>query len=217
VRSHPLLALVLGAALLVTGCGTEFVADPPREPRPTYEPDAELDGTTVVNPTAVGIPKLGAWSTLVPLGLTETDCPADPPCLAPPPPDQPMQAGWYAGADPRVPEGDGDEYQPGEPGPAVIAGHVNGAGGQPGIFAKLAELAPGDQIIVERNDRSTPQPPLTFVVDAVASFPKDRFPTEDVYGKTDVPELRLITCGGTFDHARRHYRDNVVVWASLAP
>lgn len=211
MTARKLLALVLGAVLL-SGCGTQFVEGQTTQPRPTHEPDAELDGTTVVNPTAVGIPKLGVWSTLIPLGLTDHDCPADPPCLAPPPADRPMQAGWYAGADPRT---DGDEVQPGESGPAVIAGHVNGNGGQDGIFAKLDQLAPGDKIIVERNDPSTPQPPLTFVVDAVASFPKNRFPSEDVYGPTDVPELRLITCGGTFDRGRGHYTDNVVVWASL--
>lgn len=215
MTSRKLLVLVLGAVLALSGCGTEFVEGQTTQPRPTHEPDAELDPVTVVNPTAVGIPKLGAWSTLIPLGLTEHDCPADTPCLQPPPADQPMQAGWYAGADPRIPEGDGDEYQPGEPGPAVIAGHVNGSGGQDGIFAKLHELAPGDQIVVERNDESTPQPPLTFVVDAVASFPKNQFPTEDVYGSTDTPELRLITCGGEFDRGAGHYRDNVVVWASL--
>jgi sortase family protein len=211
-----LLALVLGAALLA-GCGTEFVHDPPREPRPTSEPDAELDGPIVVDPTAIGIPKLGAWSTLIPLGLTD-DCDySEPPCLAPPPLDQPMQAGWYAGADPRV---SGDEYQPGENGPAVIAGHVDGYGpdgskGHPGIFAKLGDLAPGDKVIIERNDPRIPQPPLIFVVDGVGSFPKDKFPTEDVYGPTAGPTLRLITCGGTFDRGRGHYVDNIVVWASL--
>ena len=201
-----LLALVLGAVLALSGCGTEFVTDPPREPR-----SAPADPPTVVDPTAIGIPKLGMWSTLIPLGLTDEDCPADPPCLATPPLDDPMQAGWYAGADPAF---TGDEYQPGEPGPAVIAGHVDG-NGRDGIFKRLGDLEPGDRIIIERNDPQTPQPPLTFVVDAVGSFPKDRFPTEDVYNEPGVPELRLITCGGSFNAASGHYRDNIVVWASL--
>lgn len=210
-----LLALVLGAALLLTGCGTEFVSDPPRTPRPTFTPDEQLD-PPVVDPTAIGIARLGVWSTLVPLGLTDTDCTDTPPCLAPPPLDQPMQAGWYAGAKPNE---DGDEYQPGEAGPAVIAGHVDGlhpdgSKGAPGIFAHLAELAKGDEIVIERNDPQTPQPPLTFVVTEVATYPKAAFPTERVYGPTDHPTLRLITCGGTFGTARPgHYDDNVVVYA----
>ena len=29
------------------------------------------------------------------------------------------------------------------------------------------------------------------------------------------PGLRLITCGGSFDHLRGHYRSNLVVFASL--
>lgn len=207
-----LIALVLGGALLLTGCGTtEFVSDPPRTPR--SEP---ADPIEVVDPTAVGIPRLGAWSTLIRLGLTDTDCPAEPPCLQTPPVTEPMQAGWYAGKDP---EFDGDEWQPGEPGPAVIAGHVdgvlNGKKGHPGIFAKLGELAPGDQIVVERNDPELPQPPLTFVVTRVGKYGKTAFPTEDVYGETGAPELRLITCGGAFESG--HYTDNIVVWASLAP
>jgi hypothetical protein len=33
---------------------------------------------------------------------------------------------------------------------------------------------------------------------------------------TRRPVLRLITCGGSFDRATGHYRDNVIVDASLA-
>jgi hypothetical protein len=29
--------------------------------------------------------------------------------------------------------------------------------------------------------------------------------------------LRLITCGGSFDRTTGHYRDNVIVYARLAP
>jgi len=49
----------------------------------------------------------------------------------------------------------------------------------------------------------------------VALYPKDRFPTEAVYGPTSGPELRLVTCGGTFDRSARSYDDNVVVDAAL--
>jgi hypothetical protein len=211
------VALVLGAVLALSGCGTEFHSDPERQPRPTFTPDEELDGVTVVDPTAIGIARIGAWSTLIPLGLTDQDCAVAPPCLAPPPVTEPMQAGWYAGANVDV---SGDEYQPGENGPAVIAGHVdgieNGRKGRPGIFAKLAELAPGDKVTIERNDPATPQPPLTFVVTEVATYSKTQFPTDRVYGPTDHPTLRLITCGGAFGGQRAgHYDDNVVVFADI--
>ncbi len=49
----------------------------------------------------------------------------------------------------------------------------------------------------------------------VKRFGKDDFPTDEVYGSVDRPELRLITCGGSFNYRTRHYRDNVVVFAHL--
>ena len=55
----------------------------------------------------------------------------------------------------------------------------------------------------------------TFAVTRVAARPKTDFPTAEVYGPTVDPELRLITCGGTFDRSRRSYTDNVVVYARL--
>ena len=45
---------------------------------------------------------------------------------------------------------------------------------------------------------------------------KDAFPTQAVYGPTPGPELRLITCGGEFDHSARRYLSNVVVSAVYA-
>lgn len=203
------LRTLLGAALVgilaLGGCGTQFNEGQTTQPRPTHEADAELDAP-VANPTAITIPKIGAHSTLTRLGLGPDGE------LAPPPVDQPMQAGWYAGAKPNE---DGDEFQPGEIGPAVIAGHVdgvvNGRKGQPGIFARLHELVPGDEVLVDRDGQAQ----LRFVVTAVQRYRKAAFPTNEVYGPTERPELRLITCGGEFDRASGHYVDNTIVWASL--
>ena len=46
------------------------------------------------------------------------------------------------------------------------------------------------------------------------SYPKDDFPTAAVYGAVPDPELRLITCGGTFDYSTRSYLSNTVVYAT---
>lgn len=54
-----------------------------------------------------------------------------------------------------------------------------------------------------------------FAVERVEQYPKDAFPTEEVYADTPTPALRLITCGGEFDSGERSYRDNIVVYASL--
>jgi Sortase domain len=109
-------------------------------------------------------------------------------------------AGWYA-LGPR----------PGEPGSAVILGHVDSTGG-PAVFYRLRELRRGDQVQVTRKDGTS----VRFVVTRTEQYLKTRFPTEDVYFPTLSPELRLVTCGGEFDYSTKHYRSNFIVFASLA-
>lgn len=109
------------------------------------------------------------------------------------------KAGWYTrGA------------TPGAVGPAVIAGHVDSATA-PAVFHRLHELEPGDTIEVRREDGIT----AVFTVDEVGQYPKNSFPTEQVYADTEDPQLRLITCGGSFDEDTRSYPDNIVVYATL--
>jgi Sortase domain len=199
-----LLALLAGT-LLLTACAT---APDGLSPQSDGAATASSVPVPAVIPTEITIPAIDATSTLVPLGL---DVSTDE--LVPPPVDQPQQAGYYAGPDPAF---DGDEVLPGEVGPAVIAGHVDGVidgrDGHPGIFHRLHELRPGGEVYIIRDGAST----LRFIVDRLERYPKDAFPTSRVYGDTDEPELRLITCGGDFDHARDSYRDNWVVYARLA-
>jgi sortase (surface protein transpeptidase) len=97
---------------------------------------------------------------------------------------------------------------PGERGPAVVVGHVDTRTG-PAVFYRLRELRAGDAVRFRRRDGSV----ASFVVERTASHSKDRFPTAEVYGPTDGPELRLITCDGSFDWSRGHYRRNLVVYA----
>ena len=106
-------------------------------------------------------------------------------------------AGWFA-----------DGPRPGQNGPAVILGHVDSRTG-PGVFYPLARLAPGSEVLVDRADGST----AAFRVSGVMTVPKTGFPTEQVYAPTLRSSLRLVTCGGPFDHAAGSYRDNVIVSA----
>jgi sortase (surface protein transpeptidase) len=141
-------------------------------------------------PVRVEIPSIGVSSPLVRLGLKRDrsmEVPGD------------FQvAGWFTGGP-----------QPGQLGPAVIAGHVDSRTG-PAVFYRLRDLRPGDQIRVVRADHRV----VRFEVDALASYPKQALPTEAVYGATTAPVLRLITCAGSFDRSRRSYRDNLVVSAT---
>lgn len=98
--------------------------------------------------------------------------------------------------------------EPGERGVAVIAGHVDSTTG-PAVFYRLRQLREGDRVHVDRADGTA----VTFVVDRLARYPKDRIPDKEVYGSGAGAQLRLITCGGTFDRQRRSYRDNVIVFA----
>ena len=73
----------------------------------------------------------------------------------------------------------------------------------------MPELRRGDRVYVRRADGTL----AVFAVTSVRTYPKDRFPTQSVYGPTPDPELRLITCGGTFDYQLHSYLSNVVVYA----
>jgi hypothetical protein len=108
------------------------------------------------------------------------------------------EAGWWA-----------DGPEPGEAGPAVVAGHVDSQAG-PAVFFRLGELRPGDGVEVVGADGER----VAFVVERLAQHPKADFPTEAVYGHTADPALRLITCGGAFDRSSGHYVDNVIVYAT---
>jgi sortase (surface protein transpeptidase) len=107
-------------------------------------------------------------------------------------------AGWFSGGP-----------FPGEPGPAVVAGHVDSRSG-PAVFYRLPELQQGDLIVVWRRGGVRSR----FRVESLKWFSKTAFPTQLVYGSIDTAALRLITCGGAFDSSTGHYVDNLVVFAS---
>jgi sortase (surface protein transpeptidase) len=140
------------------------------------------------------LPAIGVHTALMPLGLNPDGT------VEVPPLGRDAPAGWY-------------RYlaTPGEPGPAVLLGHVDSAREGPAVFFRLGALRPGDPVSVRRVDGST----AVFTVDRVAAYPKSDFPSRAVYGAVDHPALRLVTCGGTFDRARGSYRGSVVVFATL--
>jgi hypothetical protein len=190
---------VLLAALLafgVTGCG-------PDPATPAAAPTAPVTTTSAVPtvsapltmaasaPVRLQIPAIGVDSPLIDLGLQDDGTMQVP--------AKGFPAGWFTGAP-----------SPGELGPAVLAGHVDW-GGSPGVFYDLRKVAVGNEIAVSRADGST----AVFRVTQVGQYAKDAFPTGAVYGDLDHAGLRVITCGGDFDHAAHSYEDNTVVFADL--
>jgi sortase (surface protein transpeptidase) len=108
-------------------------------------------------------------------------------------------AGWFEGG-PR----------PGEPGRAVLIGHLDTHEG-PGLFARVPTLPAGTRItVLDRRGQEH-----RYNVVGGAQVRKDRFPATSVYGHADAPVLVLITCGGPFQPGRG-YRDNVLLYARAA-
>ncbi len=168
----------------------------PRKPQPTPDHQQASRNTPVATsasvaaPVALTIPSIRVSTPLIRLGLT--------PSGSLQVPDRFDVAGWYDRSPP-----------PGATGPAVIAGHIDSVDG-PAVFYRLSLLRPGDRVYVRRADGSV----AVFAVTGVGLYPKDHFPTAQVYGSVPGPQLRLITCGGTFDWARHSYLSNVVVYAT---
>jgi len=140
-------------------------------------------------PTQLIIPAIGVNTRLIRLSVR--------PSGALQVPDTTSVAGWFD-----------DGPAPGQPGPAVIAAHVDSYKG-PGVFFDLGQLRHGDLIYVRRSDATV----AVFTVVDVHQYLKTAFPTTAVYGPAPGDQLRLITCGGTFDYQDRSYLSNVVVFA----
>jgi sortase (surface protein transpeptidase) len=174
---------------------------PPAGPlSPSWRPPPATAAPQVVGPVlpasaplALAIPAIGVKSPLLHLGQT-----AEGALEVPAPGPHYNDAGWY-------------RYSPtpGSLGPAIIVGHLDSAQA-PSVFFRLGDLRRHDTVLITRTDGSV----VIFAVDDVRRYPKERFPSQLIYGNTDHAALRLITCGGAFDD-RGHHPDNIVVLASL--
>jgi LPXTG-site transpeptidase (sortase) family protein len=98
---------------------------------------------------------------------------------------------------------------PGQAGATVLAAHV-AFDGRNGIFVRLDELSPGDEVTVGLADGTT----ATYVVETTRQFPKDGLPDDELFAREGPETLVLITCGGRFDTDARSYEDNIVVTAT---
>ena len=146
-------------------------------------------------PQRVDIPELGIQAPVVARGLDGQGA------IDPPPFDQPGVVGWYAAG-----------VKPGAAGTALMVGHVD-TETRPAVFYKISALKPGETVRVIRDDGKVAE----FTVDDVEVVARDHFDARQAYGPRESgrAELRLITCGGTFDRASRSYTANVIVSAYL--
>jgi len=194
--------LVLAGGLIAVGAGAAGLVltrhpvaaqwdAAPTLPAPTGPIAAAVQrqSAPVSLPVSLTIPAIGVRTNIIHLGLTASGALQVPPSTA--------VAGWYTGS-PR----------PGAVGSAGIAGHIDSKSG-PGVFFQLSSLHPGDRVYIRRADGTL----AVFKVTVVRQFAKDSFPTSAVYGAVPDSELRLITCGGTFDPQLGSYLSNTVAYA----
>ena len=160
-------------------------------PLGSQAPAPQPSARRAARPIRLIIPSIGVSTRLVRLGLTSAGTLQVPASAA--------VAGWYTGSS-----------RPGAIGAAVIGGHIDSRRG-PGVFYRLRLLHRGSRVYVRRADGTL----AVFRVTAMHAYLKSRFPTEAVYGPTPDAQLRLITCGGTFDYATGHYLGNVIAYAVL--
>ncbi|MBT2410800.1 class F sortase [Streptomyces sp. ISL-12] len=147
-------------------------------------------------PQRLDIPRLGIRAPVTERGLDAQGA------LEPPPFTSPGTVGWWAAG-----------TTPGAAGTALMVGHVD-TETRPAVFYRLSTLEPGDTIRVLRDqDGRTAE----FTVDDVQVLPRDGFDARQAYGprRSGRAELRLITCGGSFDRVSNTYTANVVVSAYL--
>lgn len=184
-----LLGVVVCTALV--GCSPS-VNVPTFDEQPTISVSKPLApvSVSIPLPTRVRVPDIQVDSDLIYTNLN-SDGTIETPSV-----HSPKQASWFKGS-PR----------PGDVGPAIVLGHVDGDR-QQGVFYRLRQLKVGSQITIDREDRST----ISFTVYKVVHADKDHFPTDLVYGNTDDSQIRLITCGGVFNRSERSYEDNIIVF-----
>ncbi|MDQ2814050.1 MAG: class F sortase, partial [Actinomycetota bacterium] len=159
---------------------------------PIVAPPQSAAPAPAASPVSLTIPLIGVKTSLIRLGLQSNGALQVPRTTS--------VAGWYTGS-PR----------PGAVGSAIIVGHVDSKTSI-GVFFRLNTLSRGDKVYVRRADGTL----VMFQVTSVRTYLKGQFPTQSVYGPTPDAELRLITCGGTFDSTTGHYLSNIVVYATEA-
>ncbi|MGH3488621.1 MAG: class F sortase [Actinopolymorphaceae bacterium] len=144
-------------------------------------------------PTRLDIPSIGVSAPLGGVGNASNGA------IDVPPANKPHLAGWYTpGA------------TPGQPGRTVIVGHLDSRYSGAAVFYDLGAVRRGETVTVTRRDGIA----VVYRVDGASIQPKDQFPVDQIYAPSDRSELRLVTCGGSFDK-KIGWSDNIIVYAHM--
>lgn len=151
-----------------------------------------LAASAVIPPTRVQIPAAGIDMSIVDVGVKEDGEMEIP--------DDPSTAGWYRwGSAPG-----------GGVGSTVVAAHVDSLRFGLGPFARLRSLPAGSEIVITGADGVDHR----YTAATLSYYPKDELPAAELFDRSGVERLVLITCGGSFDETALTYSDNVIVTAT---
>jgi hypothetical protein len=219
------LAVAVGAAALLAGCGADardpaapganVPTAPPAAlallPRPLATAGVDLHAGPSAVPLELQLPSVRVRGAVLAVGITAhgaMDAPQGP--LGDP---VWQEAFWYRGGG-----------IPGDVGTATIAGHVDDVRGRPALFAHLGDLHPGDPVVVHDTQGGGE---VRFTVSQVATYSVQQASQPailaTIYGAGPVAgtgpqpapdgrsHLTLVTCAGDFVHGAYDHR--VVVYA----
>jgi LPXTG-site transpeptidase (sortase) family protein len=142
-------------------------------------------------PKYIRLPSIGAEGYIQAVGLDQNGAVAAP--------NNVSLAGWYA-----------NMLAPGQSGLSIIDGHVDGKTTR-GIFYDLHKLAAGDAFEVDLANGQV----VHFAVKSVRQVAVSDAASQLFARDNDIAgQLNLITCGGTFNHAKGVYNDRVIVVAA---
>jgi sortase (surface protein transpeptidase) len=144
-------------------------------------------------PQGLEIPKIGVSAPIVGVGTRPNGEMEGP--------NSPTDVGWFLGGP-----------LPGDPGNAVLTGHLDwhGPPPRPAVFWRLKELAPGDEIQVR-----TSRGPLRFTVESSDLYERASAPVDRILGFAMGKVITIVTCEGRFLPAQRDYTHRRVVRARL--
>jgi sortase (surface protein transpeptidase) len=139
-------------------------------------------------PSRLRIGAIGVDARIIPVGVVgmTTEVPADV-----------DEVGWYRFGG-----------RLGTSGSTLLLAHVSSGTQGRGVFFRLRELAPGDDVIVEMRDGSS----TVLRVIARRSYAKEALP-DHLFSRSGPAMLALVTCGGRYSETTGRYEDNVVVYA----
>ncbi len=191
-----IFSVLLCTLLVLASCGSGVLASTPTNQ--SIHPQVANS-----EPGSIQIPSLGLDAPILPVGEDQYGAmqapgpghPASDPIWA-------TAFWWKLGA------------QPGQPGNAVLAGHVDRNDGSHAIFWNLGQIQPGDLITITTQSGQT----LRFQVTNVEAFDNpDGGPNDPViqrvFGPASTANLNLITCYGSW--IGTDYNQRLVVFSTL--